>query len=222
MADKSILSRIFAQKDIPERPQAGGSRFALGWPMLAALCLVLVCAVAWAFYMGYMVGRGQSPQAGIHEITGLMKPDQADQTQSSVENEQAVPADAQGPVGEPVQKNQEAPPAPRAEAVRVAPQQPARQNAQPKARVANQKQGQFAYTFQLAAIREQAEAQRLQKALQAKSVRTSLRKSGKVYLVLTELRGGQTEVEQLTNKLKSLKLGKPLQISRKPLDNKRK
>lgn len=190
--------------------------------MLAALCLVLVCAVAWAFYMGYMVGRGQNPQAGIHEITGLMKPEQANQGEVASESVLANSVDAQESVSDSGQKKQDETVPPRPEQTRPVAQQAVKPNVQPKPRAAAQKQGQFLYTFQLAAIREQGEAQKLQKALQAKSVRSSLRKSGKVYLVLTELRGGQAEVDQLISKLKTLKLGKPLQISRKPLDNKRK
>lgn len=218
MADSSILNKIFAQKGQQGERKHAGARFAPGWPMLAALCLILICAVAWAFYMGYMVGRGQNPEAGLHEITGLGNAPPASagevKTEESASEPAPIPAALTRPQGEAATS---------AWAEAQKPEQAPRPNPQrrPQPRQAAQNTVQYAYTFQLAAIREQAEAQKLQKSLQAKGIKASVRKSGKVFLVTTELRGGATEVSRLKERLKSLKLGEPLQVARKPLENKR-
>ena len=37
------------------------------------LCLVLVMAVVWAFFMGFMVGRGQNPAQRVEQMTALLR-----------------------------------------------------------------------------------------------------------------------------------------------------
>ncbi|WP_165072228.1 SPOR domain-containing protein [Desulfovibrio sp. ZJ200] len=39
---------------------------------LAALGLVLMAAVGWSFFMGFMVGRGQNPEKRVGQITGMI------------------------------------------------------------------------------------------------------------------------------------------------------
>lgn len=221
---KSILKKIFAQKNSQaERPQAG-MRFAPGWPMLGSLCLILICAVAWSFYMGYMVGRGENPQAGIHEMTGFMKPEQTEPENIPSDSFQAeqvelapIPDALRRPQGSEAQDAWQEKPKPV--------QKPARPTPPPRQQKPDQQapdaQIQYAYTFQLAALREQPEAQKLQKALQERGIKASVQKSGQVFLVTAGLRGGRNEVEKFREKLKGLRIGEPLQISRKPLDNKR-
>lgn len=43
---------------------------------LAALCLVLVAAVGWSFFMGFMVGRGQNPEKRVGQMTGMIQEEQ--------------------------------------------------------------------------------------------------------------------------------------------------
>ncbi|MBD5627108.1 MAG: hypothetical protein HDQ90_06465, partial [Desulfovibrio sp.] len=40
----------------------------------AALGLALVAAVGWAFFMGYLVGRGEHPGRGVESVAGLLRP----------------------------------------------------------------------------------------------------------------------------------------------------
>ncbi|WP_165078174.1 MULTISPECIES: SPOR domain-containing protein [unclassified Desulfovibrio] len=40
----------------------------------AALGLALVTAVGWAFFMGYLVGRGEHPERGVESVAGLLRP----------------------------------------------------------------------------------------------------------------------------------------------------
>ncbi|MDE6734193.1 MAG: SPOR domain-containing protein [Desulfovibrio sp.] len=40
----------------------------------AALGLALVAAVGWAFFMGYLVGRGEHPERGVESVAGLLRP----------------------------------------------------------------------------------------------------------------------------------------------------
>ncbi len=39
---------------------------------LAALGLVLMAAVGWSFFMGFMVGRGQNPEKRVGQLTGMI------------------------------------------------------------------------------------------------------------------------------------------------------
>ena len=62
----------------PRVRSAGGapekeSRFALrlSLPVAGLLAAVLVVAVGWSFFMGYMVGRGQNPEQRVEQLTGL-------------------------------------------------------------------------------------------------------------------------------------------------------
>ena len=75
MASTDVPGRNCARND-SERIQTG-RRLVVSWAMLAVVCLVFAGAVAWAFYMGYMAGKGANPQASFHEMTGLMKPETA-------------------------------------------------------------------------------------------------------------------------------------------------
>lgn len=44
---------------------------------LAALGLVLMAAVGWSFFMGFMVGRGQNPEKRVGQITGMIQEEPA-------------------------------------------------------------------------------------------------------------------------------------------------
>ena len=51
----------------------------------AALGIALVAAVGWAFFMGYLVGRGEHPRRGVESVAGLILP----QGQGSASGERA-------------------------------------------------------------------------------------------------------------------------------------
>ncbi len=53
--------------------EEGENRFAvhLSKPATLILCAVFLVASAWSFFMGFMVGRGQNPEAHLEQMTGL-------------------------------------------------------------------------------------------------------------------------------------------------------
>lgn len=210
MALADIFRKFMAQRaDESARPQAG-IRFGIPWPFLLALCIILVCAVAWAFFMGLMVGRGQNPHASIEEITGI---------RTSPAEEAAVPdsesALEQSPDMVPEKPAEElvtpvivrTPPKP-APARQATPAQETRR----KPSAGNER---FDYVFQAGAYRNQNEAKAASTNLSKAGFRSSVRKSGKVWLVIVNLRGAQRQVDSLSGKMKELKMGKPMQLSKK-------
>ena len=56
--------------------EAGGGRRTLDLSGAAAtaLGLALAAAVGWAFFMGYLVGRGEPPRRGVESVAGLILP----------------------------------------------------------------------------------------------------------------------------------------------------
>lgn len=222
MTAKGLLNRIMAAKPVAEGKAQAGQRPALTGPVLVALSIILICAVAWAFFMGFMVGRGQSPQNEIHAMTGLLSPEeQAAQKKAAEENEllpppAVLPAPStqasvyQPPKGAAVQAwpNDE-PDEPQDRKPKPAPS-PA-----PKPAPDNRR---YDFTFQTAALRSQADANKLKATLAAKKINATVRKSGKVYLVMVTLRGTRTDVASLQAKLKSAGLGKPLQVKKTPVN----
>lgn len=203
--------------DDSARPQAG-LRLGLPWPLLAALCIILVCAVAWAFFMGLMVGRGQSPRSEIAAITGI------DASEPEVESGQPPETPGAESLGLPAQAQE---PAPVLEAPRSAPVKPATQPARKPATTPVQAakktaspNERFDYVFQAAAYRNQSEANEASAKLVKGGFRASVRKSGKVWLIIVNLRGSQKQVDSLTQKMQSLKMGKPMQLSKKEIGKK--
>ena len=219
MALAEIIRKLLAKRaDDSARPQAG-ARQGLPWPLLAALCVILVCAVAWAFFMGLMVGRGQSPQSEIAAIAGLNAPDPVEDAksgapQTEMTEAEILPLPAQ--TSEMPQNAEPPKPAPPKPPVQT-PRKPA---AQPAVKKTPASAERFDYVFQAAAYRSQSEANEASAKLAKSGFRSSVRKSGKVWLIIVNLRGSQRQVDSLTQKMKSLKMGKPMQLSRKEIAKK--
>lgn len=224
MFDFSSLGKFLTRSSSQDgRPEAG-SRFALSWPLLVALTLVLVCAVAWAFFMGYMVGKGENPNDSISAFTGIGEDKGEIGSAGIAENGEALQGEAELKVENTPGGNMSAALAPASANLdekkpRVAQASPPKPAAKPAPRLPRANPGQkYNYTFQVAAVRNNAEAEKLRKDLTAKKLRASFHKSGKVYLVMVNLRGDLNDIDNMQDKLKSLGLGKPLQVGRKPLD----
>lgn len=228
MADFSPLQKIFAREGA-ERPQAG-SRFGVSWALLIALSLVLVCAVAWAFFMGYMVGKGENPGESLGALAGMSHEEEAAPAQIFVEPEAREANAALKP--EPIPDNILAPPAgasamawpqtapgPAPARAQPAKAAPVAKAAAPPGQAAGEKHD---YTFQVAALRTAEEAEKVRKTLGGMKMRATRQKSGKVHLVLVNLRGTAADVAQFKQKLKSAHLGNPLQLSRKPVETAKK
>lgn len=193
-------------------------------PFAVILFLILGCAIGWAFFMGYMVGKGQNPEQSIHEMAGISTEATKDQTppeEFKPEEEPAIMAEnGQIPPPEPEQPSAmqftkpegnetEAwvKPKPVQAPAKPAPVKP--KNEAPAVR--------YAFTYQAAAFKTKAEADRLKTRLEKNGIRCQTRKDGKVFLVTTVLRGTDAEAMNLRKKLQGMKLGAPLLLSKKPL-----
>lgn len=204
-------------------------------PLAAALSLVLICAVAWAFFMGYMVGQGQNPRASINDMTGGLLNAEADppgekETQVFLEIPEQTPSEPapQSPPPSPAVSPGAAaslPAAPFArpegaqtEAWGEKPVAPARPPAKPKpAQKEKTAEPQYDYSFQVAALKSASDAEKTRQGLKAAGVRAKTQRSGKVVLVIASLRGGESDVRALRQKLAAKKLGPPLLLSKTPV-----
>lgn len=208
----------------PIRQGAPGPRITLSGPLLLALSLVLICAVAWAFFMGLMVGRGQNPGDTLPAMARFLEespsshaeadPDPQPDTQGPSGVVPALPVPVPGvhaaPTGAATKAWPETEPAPRPRPKPVAKPTPA---------PANPRQ-LYDFVYQAAAFKNNVDASRVQKALTAKGLRASVRRSGKVYLLVINFRGTQAEADKAMGRLRSEGLGKPMQLARTPVETK--
>ena len=65
------------RKSAVSQPTGEKRRFAirLSGPMAALLGTILVVAVGWSFFMGFMVGRGQNPETRVEQMTSMISKD---------------------------------------------------------------------------------------------------------------------------------------------------
>ena len=253
-------------------------------PMATLLGLILMAAVGWSFFMGFMVGRGQNPEQRVEQMTGLQLDKQAPQAaQGGVDASNTPVAAAAGagpdaaapkgqeapaPDGAATGPQAAAPAAPAAPSAAEAaspanpsaypfdrpsanslaawhggksPQGGAQAGAQPGAQAgaqaaktpATQAQAsaqaqkpaapqapQFDFVFQVAAFKSADDADKLRKRLEERGIRTRLEKSGKVQLVMVNLRGSDLDASNLREELGRMKLGAPIQKSKKAVPGK--
>lgn len=102
-------------------------------------------------------------------------------------------------------------PAPQAAAAKAP--QPAPAQGRPAAAT----EPQFDYLFQVAAFRGPADAERLRGRLEQAGLRSSVRPSGKVRLVLVHLRGDGGTAARLREELAAMNLGKPILLEKTPV-----
>ncbi len=249
--------------------EARGLTVKLSRATVAALGLVLVAVVGWAFFMGFMVGRGQNPEKHVEQMTGMAHKEQPAQApaEPSAENaagqtpqtgqpvadaasgaEQAASSALSAPLGQtPQAVPQNAPAAPfsrpqgeglaawgiRQDATgtpvpatnAAPPPQQAQRAPGPAGRPRTQEQAPraetlFDFTYQVAAFRGKADADKLRARLEGRGLRTFQQKSGKVLLVLGNLRGAEPDAANLREELQRMKLGKPVLVSKKAVSGK--
>ena len=249
-------------------------------PMATLLGLILMAAVGWSFFMGFMVGRGQNPEQRVEQMTGLQLDKQAPQAaQGGVDASNTPVAAAAGagpdaaapkgqeapaPDGAAVGPQAAAPAAPAAPSAaeaaspanpsaypferpsanslaawgikpsqagaqagaqtgaQAAPKAPATQaqaSAQAQKPAASQAP-QYDFIFQVAAFKSADDADKLRKKLEERGIRTRLEKSGKVQLVMVSLRGSELDASNLREELGRMKLGAPIQKSKKAVPGK--
>ena len=78
--------------------------------------------------------------------------------------------------------------------------------------------GLYDYVYQVAAVKSDDEADALRQRLEGRGLRTSLKRQGKLLLILIKLRGDanmKTEVVQLMGQMR---LGRPILVSQKPVE----
>ena len=65
------------RKSVASQPTGEKRRFVirLSGPMAALLGTILVVAVGWSFFMGFMVGRGQNPETRVEQMTNMISKD---------------------------------------------------------------------------------------------------------------------------------------------------
>lgn len=242
------LRELLAKKNEDAGVPSPGIAISLSMPVAVGLGLVLACAVGWAFYLGWIVGKGENPEQRLEAVTRLIKkedapaetpqPAQAPALAAETENsaDSATPLKAAKPEGanaypfsRPQGEQQAAwpenapktaePPKTKAQAKAARPAPPKAQPATPAKPAA--KGGRYDFSYQVAAFKSLREAENLKARLQKNGIKSDVRKSGKVQLVVTNIRGTDEMAIALRGKLANLKLGKPLLLSKKPVPAKK-
>lgn len=232
------IKDFFAKKKGKEAGENLASDFtlSLSMPLALSIGLALACIIAWTFYLGFMVGKGENPQAEIGSMTGFMGGDKAQnpETADTAEPSPPPPADAPAQVPSPAlaaasgdtaqkpypfgrpQGEQKGAWGETDDNSSARTDRPSTKKAPAKAAAKAAPKGPlYDYTFQVAAYKSGADAANLKKKLTGAGLKAREQKSGKVVLVMVNMRGSDSELASLRQKLQSFKLGKPLLISKK-------
>ena len=78
----------------------------------------------------------------------------------------------------------------------------------------------YDFVFQVAAFRNVDDADRLRQRLEGQGLRTRGQKSGKLTLVMVHMRGTDLDAANLKEELQRMRLGSPLQKSKKQVGGK--
>lgn len=241
--------RKIRQRIAPAVPK-GGFSFTLPPLAAGAVCIVMLACIGWAFFMGYMVGHGQNPGEEMRELTGIGRPDRetlAEMDKAMAGSEDAGLRDkladlSRQPVGgAPAAANASAAPAaaPAAKspypfnkpsdnglaawgnAPKGAAQPASEKTAAPaKPQAATNGAPLYDFVFQVAAFRNVDDADRLRQRLGGQGLRTRGQKSGKLTLVMVHMRGTDLDAANLKEELQRMRLGSPLQKSKKRVGGK--
>lgn len=241
--------RKIRQRIAPAVPK-GGFSFTLPPLAAGAVCIVMLACIGWAFFMGYMVGHGQNPGEEMRELTGIGRPDRetlAEMDKAMAGSEDAGLRDkladlSRQPVGgAPAAANASAAPAaaPAAKspypfnkpsdnglaawgnAPKGAAQPASEKTAAPaKPQAATNGAPLYDFVFQVAAFRNVDDADRLRQRLEGQGLRTRGQQSGKLTLVMVHMRGTDLDAANLKEELQRMRLGSPLQKSKKRVGGK--
>ena len=241
--------RKIRQRIAPAVPK-GGFSFTLPPLAAGTVCIVMLACIGWAFFMGYMVGHGQNPGEEMRELTGIGRPDRetlAEMDKAMAGSEDAGLRDkladlSRQPVGgAPAAANASAAPAaaPAAKspypfnkpsdnglaawgnAPKGAAQPASEKTAAPaKPQAATNGAPLYDFVFQVAAFRNVDDADRLRQRLEGQGLRTRGQKSGKLTLVMVHMRGTELDAANLKEELQRMRLGSPLQKSKKRVGGK--
>lgn len=240
--------RKIRQRIAPAVPK-GGFSFTLPPLAAGAVCIVMLACIGWAFFMGYMVGHGQNPGEEMRELTGIGRPDRetlAEMDKAMAGSEDAGMRDkladlSRQPVGgAPAAPDGDTAAAPAAakspypfnkpsdnglaawgNAPKGAAQPASEKTAAPaKPQAATNGAPLYDFVFQVAAFRNVDDADRLRQRLEGQGLRTRGQKSGKLTLVMVHMRGTDLDAANLKEELQRMRLGSPLQKSKKRVGGK--
>ncbi len=76
----------------------------------------------------------------------------------------------------------------------------------------------FDFTFQVATFTDEVSVDRLRARLEGEGLRTKMEKTGKFYKVMVLMRGSNEQAQDLRKLMVSMKLGEPLQRSKKAIE----
>ena len=237
--------RKIRQRIAPSVPK-GGFSFTLPPLAAGAICIVMLACIGWAFFMGYMVGHGQNPGEEMRELTGIGRPDRetlAEMDKAMAGSEDASLRDKLADLGQqPVGGAPAASSAPAAPAAKnshpfnkpsgnglaawgnapkgAAQPAPEKTAAPAKPQAATNAAPLYDFVFQVAAFRNVDDADRLRQRLEGQGLRTRGQKSGKLTLVMVHMRGTDLDAANLKEELQRMRLGSPLQKSKKRVGGK--
>lgn len=222
----------------------GSPRFVitLSAPASALIAAILIVIVAWCFFMGFMVGRGQNPEKHLEEIAAIVgqsKDEQADADQAAApgadgsgaaqadqnagqtpaQDGTQEPADKAGQDGQNAQAAADAKaPDAAAQSDKGTAQQPLKDAIRPqpkKPEPAPSGEPVFVYQYRLATVKTQEAAKSEQKRYQSKGFQCVIRKLNTSFSLNYTLRGTEKDDAALRQRLKSAGLGAPMLLSKK-------
>lgn len=225
-------------------PPQRDSTLRLSRPMTVLAATALIAAVGWAFFMGFMVGRGQNPEARVEQMADIFQPSRPAERPPQESPPQAPPQDALPPsspatpatpaipesapaVARPAPSSarptgqaleawghKAAAPAP-AEPGPVPGSPPGRKAAPARAAEAVPPPAQHDFVYQVAAFKNPGDAAKLRRKLEEKGLRAQVWQSGRLHMVRVRLRGSDNDASRLREELKRMNLGTPLLESKK-------
>ena len=239
--------RKIRQRIAPAVPK-GGFSFTLPPLAAGAVCIVMLACIGWAFFMGYMVGHGRPDRETLAEMDKAMAGSEdaglrdklADLSRQPVGGAPAAP-DGDAAAAPAAAANASAAPAaaPAAKspypfnnpsdnglaawgnAPKGAAQPASEKTAAPaKPQAATNGAPLYDFVFQVAAFRNVDDADRLRQRLEGQGLRTRGQKSGKLTLVMVHMRGTDLDAANLKEELQRMRLGSPLQKSKKRVGGK--
>lgn len=223
-------------------PPQRDSTLRLSRPMTVLAATALIAAVGWAFFMGFMVGRGQNPEARVEQMAGIFQPSRPAETPPQESPPQAPPQDPQSP---PATPETPATPPPGSTAEKPAPSSarptgqaleawghkaaapapadpgpvpgspPRKEGTPARAAEAVPPLAQHDFVYQVAAFKNPGDAAKLRRKLEEKGLRAQVWQSGRLHMVRVRLRGSDNDASRLREELKRMNLGTPLLESKK-------
>ncbi len=219
--------------------------FSFSTPGVVSLAVVAVAALAWAFVLGVLVGRGYKPEQAVPELARIMPDAERNATAPAPEKpeapgvlkaeelhfydnlnkkpgeEAATEAEAPAPKPKPAPK---AEPAKAAEAAPQAPPAQAEPAPAPKAEPAQaqaESGARFAYVYQVGSLRDPEDAGRYAAKLRKLGLTTSIEAAevggATWHRVMVHFQGTPQETDALKDILATLGITKPIMKSKKPL-----